>query len=249
MRTNWILLSDARNNLLRIWNTATVLALLFLLAQQIGGMLAGIEAPSWSWFFSCFFPGLLLLNLNAWLRRRADKVLSPGAYRTLLGLASLYLSMLILALIASRAVIDANDYGLDTYYQKTLWVLLPFNLLLTAGFTLVFYTRESLFKPSPAIVLELAASKAAAAKQHGRKIQIQIYETIRENKIPAALEQAVNWFEQYDTGNHQNLLLLQSRYHTVREMLDLNTISPTEAQIELNKITVALIDLIGSIRA
>ena len=249
MNNDWILLSEARSKLLRMWNAGTAVLLLFLLVQQTTGMIADVQKEVWGWFFACLLPGLLLLNGSAWLRRRTDKVLSPGAFRALFWLETLYVGALFCFFFFSRAASNWNDYGLDVYYLRSLWILTPFNLLLLAGFVLLFYTRENPFKPSPMVVMALAGAKAAAAQRNGLVQQAACLEAVRESDLPRVFDLMEHWFSAHSPAGLSSVSVLRGQYHQIKQALDLQTIRQTESQIALNRLTVGIIDLIGEIQA
>lgn len=249
MSKEWILLSEARSKLLRIWNIGTAVLLLFLLVQQITGMIANVQMAVWGWFFISLLPGLLLLNGSAWLRRRSDKVLSPGAFRALFWLEMLYVLLLFFFFFFSRAAINWNDYGLDEYYLRSLRILAPFNLLLIAGFVLLFYTRENPFKPSPIVVQSLAATKSAAAQQKNLPQQAACFEAVRQGDLPRLFDLMEHWFSQHAPASLSALSVFKGQYHQIRQASDLQTILQGESQVALNRLTVGLIDLIGEIEA
>ncbi|MEO6039710.1 MAG: hypothetical protein ABIQ93_14955, partial [Saprospiraceae bacterium] len=88
----WLLLSESRSRILRIWNVYTGLVLFFVLAQTVMGKLAGIEGWVWLWFTATLIPGLSILNANAWLNKSPAKILHPGAHRAMLAAAFGYLT-------------------------------------------------------------------------------------------------------------------------------------------------------------
>jgi Effector-associated domain 11 len=249
MKNNWVLLSEARTALLWRWDIATGVLLFFLLIQQTTGVIEGANAVVWGWFFICLLPGLLSLHLSAWLRRHTDKVLSHTAYRALSWLTIGYVMLVLVVFFFSRAAIDNNEYGLITYYVQSLWVIMPFNLLLLVGFWVLFFTKEMPFKPSPAIIQQIAGEKAISAAQKNLQVQLICYESLREGQLEKAFNQTNQWLEGHNADNYTLGILLQGRYHQVKREIELNTLSQSEAQIEINRISISLIDLISDIQA
>jgi hypothetical protein len=249
MKENWILLSEARTALIIRWDIIASILFLLLFVQVTTGVITGANTTVWGWFFICILPGLLLLHLSAWLRRHTDKVISPSAYRALLWLTTGYLILLLMVFFFSRAAISNNDYGFITYYSQSLWVLIPFNLLLIIGLWLLFFTKEIQFKPNPAIIQQLAGQKAKNAAKKNFQVQLGCYEALRDGQAEKAFQQSNQWLEKYDPDKYDSGILLQSRYFNIKKELELNTLSQSEAQIEINRITIGLIELISDIQA
>ncbi len=247
MNQDWVLLGNARSSILRMWNICSAILMIFFTIQQTTGVISGVQKEVWFWFFICMFPCLTLLNINVWLRRRTDKIISPTIYRSLYFSVIIYLLLVILTVVLSRAAIDMNDYGLDVYYYKSLWILSPFNLLLIIGLGLVFYQRESIFKPSPAAILKLANTKAKIARKNNLNFKTHCYDALREDKISEVFQLLYNHFQNHNKDSLNMLILLQNRYNNIIQAMNLNTITLSESQIGLNKITVGLIDIIDTL--
>jgi Effector-associated domain 11 len=246
-KSNWILLSEARSKLLKTWLLLFALMTIFLLIQTSTGMIQGIKRIVWGWHFLCLFPGLVLLLGSTWLMKHTDKALALNVYRSLLGLILFYLMLILLVFIFSRKAIAMNDYGLDVYYPKSLWILAPINFLIICGLGIVLFLKESTKNPNSEGVLQLIQEKIEVATANQHSFQVSCFNSIRNGEIKEALENISLWFEKKDTETYSHLILLQARYNLLQKDINLNTINKHESQILLNKIMVALIDIINDI--
>ena len=247
-KSNWILLSEVRGKLLNVWLLVFALMTIFLLIQTSTGMIQGIKRIVWGWHFLCLLPGLVLLIGSTWLTKHLDKALPLNVYRSLFGLGILYLLLVLLVFIFSRKAISMNDYGLDVYYPKSLWILVPINLMVISGLGIVLFLKDSTKKPNSEGVLQLIQEKIEVATANQYSFQASCFKSIRNGEIKEAFENTSSWFEQKDAKTYSHLILLQGQYNLLQKDLNLNTISRNESQIQLNKIMVSLIDVINDIQ-
>jgi hypothetical protein len=245
----WILLSVVRNRLLNMWLAVTAILSVFLLIQANTGMIAGIEKTVWFWFVITMLPGLFLLAGSIWSRRYTDKVVGEIAYHALLWLILVYLLIVLLIFLLSRVAIDMNDYGLDIYYRKTFWLLVPYNLLIITGLSLVLFSRKGLFKPSSAAIMRMAEKKEVLAQIKKRPYQVSCFECIKVGNLEQAFVKALDWYQKNNDRGHREIVLLEGRFHILQREKEMDTLREDESQIEYNKIMVALIDLIKDIDA
>ncbi len=242
---DWIFLPIARQKVLRWWHIGTAILLLCFVAQTINGVIEDILLPVWGWWALCTLPVLVLLHLTSWLNIHPAKIVHPGAFRGLMVLVIGYLLLLLLTFLLSRAAVDSNDYGLDRYYQMSLGLMLPLEALILGGCWLLFYKKENMIRPSPQVIQSLADGKSKEAVQQGYPVRAQCYEWVKSNDLPGAFEQMQGYF---GTG-HVPLIMLQSQYKQLEDARRMGTIDAAEAQITLNRITVATLCLIGEINA
>lgn len=249
MQTNWVLLTDTRQRILRYWNIAAFVLLVFLFIQQSTGLIEGALLEVWRWYFVAILPGFMLLHYSAWTRRRTDRIINRAAHRSVYWLSVAYVGMLFITFFLSRAAIDHNDYGFSAYFTRSLWIVLPFNLILCSGYWLLFYKQEPLFKPSSAVLMEVASHKAAAARNTKNEAQYACYEAVRNNNFGALFLLMEKAYNEQRFSDFDSMLHLQSHYNALKKEIELQVITETDARIQLNRITVGLIDLIGEVKS
>lgn len=242
---NWLFLPNVLQKVLRWWHIGTSLLLLCLLAQTINGVIEDILLPVWGWWALCTLPVLVLLHLAAWQRINPHKLIHPVAFRGFLALTVGYLVLLLLTFLLSRAAVDRNDYGLEHYYQLSLVILLPLEAVILVACWLIFYKKENVIRPSPQVIQRLAATQSEQATQQGFPARAQCYELIKSNDLPGAFR----CLESHFGAENHALILLQGQYAQLEEARQLGTIEAAEAQRTLNRITVAVLQLIGEINA
>ena len=235
----WIPLSRTLRSCLLIWIITTVLVMLLVLAQTLTGKLGEAAPTVWLWTALLLLPGQGLLLSGSVLNRHAGK-LAPPAPNFLLGaLTLLYMLLILLTLFFMLQ----NDHGLIAYFQESYWWLAPLKVLLLLAFWLAFWRKEQLFQPDQRVILELAGVRMQAAQAKGDHLRSVLFESIAAGD----LNKAVETFKQSlhpDDRKHADLALLQGEYVQLIRNRDLNLIAPAEAQRQLNRITVALINLI-----
>lgn len=247
MSTNWTLLTDTRNRLLRYWDITAAVLLAFLLIQQTTGLIEGALLEVWRWYFLSILPCLLLLHYSAWSRRHTDRIISQGTHQSVYWLSVAYMSLLFIIFFLSRAAIDHNDYGFSQYFTRLLSVTLPFSLLLCVGYWLLFYKHEPLFKPTPAALMAVASEKATIAQKQRNEIQYACYESIRTNDFDNLFILMDKAHKEQQFSEYNALLTLQSQYSHLKHETGLQTVDEATARVQLNRITLALIELIAHI--
>ena len=241
--STWFLLSDSRIRALRAWNISFGLVLLLVLIQTATGKFSGIEATAWLWVAAVLLPGFILLNASAWLNKSPSKIVHPGAHRAMIAATIVYLGLVLCVLLFSQAAIAQNDYGLDTWLMRSLWILLPFQSLILVSFWLVFFRRENILKPSAAAMLDLVNKKVGQAQRQKNTTRLQCLELVASNDLPGAFEQLTAYFEKKDQANLHTVIALNGQYSTLLRETQLNTIDPAQSQRNLNRIAIALIEL------
>ena len=240
---NWKLLAESRNQLLRWWHWTSAGLLLCIVFQQVMGKIEGIEVLIWTWFFALILPSVVLLNVHVFLNKHSDKAIHPRIHRLLLGLTLAYLSLVFITFWLSQKAIEVNDYGLDVYFLQSYRHLLPLSILLVLSFFLVFYRQNSLLRPSNQSVLAMARERKKEAARKGKALQSDCLNTLGEGRLIQAIDQMKAYFSTNDAEGLQHAILLQSQISRIEEDLQLNVIEAEKAQINLNRITIGLIDL------
>lgn len=238
----WKLVADVRTNLMRRWLPLSATLLLILVAQTAGGRYEdkAITLLAWAWLGAGILPGTLLLYLSSWLNRYPAKLIAPGASRSLTGIVTIHLCLMLLTLLALPLAI--SSMALQEYLSLSfLWVATG-SMLVTAGFFLLFFKKETKLHPNAQIILAVAETEAGKARQAGQLARLQCLELIAGNK----LEQAFEYLKSSFHGNLESTdhaVLLQARFNNVTEKQRMGLLDNSEAQLEINKITEALLNL------
>ena len=245
----WLLLSESRGRILRFWNICTGIVLLFVLIQTVTGKLAGIEGTAWAWAIGTLIPGLLMLNVGAWTNKSPSKIIHPAAHRAMLAAAMGYLLLVFCTLLFSQAAIEQNDYGLDTWLTRSLTLLLPFQVLILIGFWLIFFKKDSIFRPNPQIILDVANKKAQQARSQGKTLRLQCLDLVAANNLPEAFDHLKAYFEKNNTENFRASVVLSGEYNSLLREAQLNTIDPAQVQRNINRVTIAVLELAEDVAA
>ena len=90
--------------------------------------------------------------------------------------------------------------------------------------------------------MELIEKKTEYAKRTGKIQQVKAFDALFESDFEALFDVLKNDLK--GTSEANDVIAQQGRYSHLKEAMDLNTIEPAEAQLNLNQISVAMIDLI-----
>jgi len=239
----WILLSDTRRKCLWIWMSMTVVVSLWTLIQTLTGLLSDMAVSvGWLWVFLNLFPGLIALFVSLLQNRYPAKIIPHAVHKGLYLGAMAYLALVMLTLIA-EPLATQGAWSLITYLEKSYLWLAPFHLLLLAGFSLTFYRKELIFLPNEKILQDLASQNAEKWKKKGNLLRSRCLEAIASGDLAAAFE-LVKEHLPIDDSRQVDVVMLQGEYTLLRQNIDLNLVAPDEAQRQLNRITMALLNII-----
>ena len=235
----WIPLSRTLRSCLLLWIVTTVLVMLIVLAQTLTGKLGQAAPTVWTWAALLLLPGLGLLLSGSVLNRHAGKLAPPAPHFLLAALTVLYMLLILLTLFFMLQ----NDHGLIAYFQESYWWLAPLKILLLMAFWLAFWRKEQIFQPDQRVILELAGVRMQAAQAKGDQLRSVLFEAIAAGDLGKAFE-TLKQSRTPDDRSHADLAMLQGEFTELTRNRDLNLIAPADAQRQLNRITVALINLI-----
>ena len=236
----WIPLSRTLRSCILIWIVTTVLVILLVLAQTLTGKLGEAAPTVWLWTALLLLPGLGLLLSGSVLNRHAGKLAPPAPNLLLKALTVLYMLLILLTLFFMLQ----NDHGLIVYFRESYWWLAPLKILLLIAFWLAFWRKEQLFQPDQRVILELAGARMKAAQAEGDRLRSVLFEAIAAGDMQKAFE-TMKQSRAPDDRVHADLAVLQGEFFQLNRNRDLNLIAPAEAQRQLNRITVALINIIN----
>lgn len=239
----WKLLSETRRACLRAMLIGTALVLLLVFAQTVGGILADVVAQGWGWAILMVLPALLAVWASAMLNRYPAKIVHPTAHQSLVLGTWAYLLFVLLTLLAEPFA-TRESLSIVEYLGQSLWWLLPTQVLLLVGFWLVFYRKDLFFKPNEKIILDFAAKKAADWQGKGNLLRQQCFELVAANDLPAVFEKMKETLGKAGGSDFQEALLLQGQFTTLSKERSMNLVDPEKAQIELNRIGMAVLNLV-----
>ncbi len=243
----WKLLSDTRRACLRASIIGTGLVFLLVMAETVSGKLEGAVGEVWLWSLGLTLPALAMLWFGTATNRYPTKLVAPGAHVALVwgsfGFQFLAFLTLLLEPLATRGATSIVQF-----LTQSLWWLLPFELLLLLGFGLVFYRKDSVFKPNSVAILDFAKNKAADWGKKGNTMAQAVFRLVAENHLTEALAQLRERFEQNgDADGYQAAILFSGQFQTLSRERDLNTVEPAQAQIALNRITMGVLNLADNV--
>lgn len=239
---HWLLLKDTRRMILRWWNPLMAIIVLLWLLQLLFGRYSEAEGVAISWIAVVILPGTILLLLGSWLNKYPEKIIPPGAYHSLKALIILYLSMALLTLLLIGLALRWTDLGHKEYLSTSLFWLAPVNVLVIIGIVVLFYRKETGFRPNTKIIQEVVQHEVQAAKNQEKIARSQCLELIANNNLEPLFSKMNALFEnKADLNDH--LVLLQNRLNSLQREINLNTIEPAKAQISMNQIIISLINL------
>ncbi|HRI59565.1 MAG TPA: hypothetical protein PK228_07570, partial [Saprospiraceae bacterium] len=171
-----ILLADTRKKLLWLWLGFTAVLVLLIFVQTLTGKFEDIEGQAWAWVFVNLLPGLSLLFAAVLLNKNPSKVLLRATFRAVYFGALAYLLLLTVTLFA-LPVATAN-WSIEEYLAKTYIWLLPFQAVLLISFTMMYFRKEPLFRPSAAIIQQYVSVKAEYARRVGNASQMRAFDLL-----------------------------------------------------------------------
>jgi hypothetical protein len=237
-----LLLSEIRKKLLWTWLLLAAPVLLLLTVQELNGVFTGAEGAPWLWASLNLLPGFGLLLLAAVLNLNAGKHIWQPVFRVIWVLTAAYLLWVLLTALGMRARPEAQplmDYFRQAWYRPAV-----FSVVLLAVFGLLFFRTETTFMPNEKIMGEHAAQALAKAKSASNLPRAQALELFVAGNY-ADLFAALNQYFAGKGGTFvQDLVLLQNQYNENRRQLDLGVADPKAAQRELNRIALALLNVI-----
>jgi Effector-associated domain 11 len=244
MQQNWQLVSDVRTRLFYRWGIPAVLTTGLVLLQTVMGRYE-YNAVAWIWVLIGLLPGTILLFGSTWLNKYPAKLVSPGSVRAIRIFLLLHPIVMLLTLLLMPLVV--YDLTPEDYLKQSYWWLLATNALVVAGLYALFVKKESRLIPNAQIITAVAEEEAAKARKNNFTHRLQCLELIAANDINGAFEQMKVFFNgRQDDENH--LIMLQRRYANITQQRSMGLVEDHVAQIEVNRITEALLNLTKDIK-
>lgn len=237
-----VLLTDTRRQLLFLWIGGSLIVALITLAQTLSGLLEGIESEAWIWTFVHLLPGMALLFAAAILNRNPSKVLYRATYRAVIFGMVYFLALVASTQIATPAALQR--WSMQQYLAYSYLWLIPFGLLLWVILYLMYFRREEHMKPNGAIMVEYLSKKREYALRAGLTARVRAFDLLLQ---PEGLSQTLLYLRENTNANRDETALLSGRLVNWTQQRDLNTTSETSLQQELNRMTLAAIELINTL--
>jgi hypothetical protein len=234
-----VLLADTRKKLLWLWLIFTIIVMLLFVIQTITGKFEDILSTAWLWVFINLLPSLALLFVAVLLNKNASKVLLTNTFRAVYASAWAYLLLLLLTLLALPFA--TANYSIEAYLKDAYLWLLPFQIILLVVFCLLYFRKETLFRPNPAIMDAYVNKKAEFSQRTGNDNQKRAFAALI-NKDD--LTDVLTILRDNLSGSKNDIILLQSQCANWQRATDLNLTPPDELQRELNRLTIAIINYI-----
>ncbi len=236
------LLTKIRKQLLWIWVGFSIPVFILVFIQTIAGKYVEIETTPWLWLGVNLLPGFILLMVGAIRNKKAGKFVQTFIYRIILLSTIAYLLLVLTTLFSMTA--GSAEQSLASYFQQSYKWLLPFQALLMIIFALLFFRKEAMFRPNEQMIKGYLSKEIERASTKNNLLQQQGYELLV----------ASNYTDLFKTLREQlkeetvqtELLMLETQYNDWQKKTTLGLVDNKEAQLTINRITMALIQLIGT---
>jgi hypothetical protein len=238
----WILLADTRKKLLWLWLVFTAIIIGLVLFMTLVDKFDMATFAAWIWALSSILPMLTLLVYGVVMNPQPSKVIKKATFQLVFYGALGYLLLTLATLLGLQAWLGSHTEGgiADYFRQSYLW-LVPFQLLLLVGAWILYFQKTKLFQPNEKILLEYAQKKADYAQRFGSLPQKQAFDLLLKNDYPSVFDHLKK--NLIDRDDQNITIVLQGQYTGITEKSGFDTVEPAEAQREINRITLALVDV------
>jgi len=239
------LITKIRKQLLWIWVGFSIPILLLIFVQTIAGKYAEIEAIPWLWAGTNLLPGFILIMVGALRNKNSGKFVKTFIYRIIVVATIAYLVWVLVTMLSMTA--GSATQSLATYFQSSYRWLIPFQLLLLGVFVLLFFKEEAMFRPNEKMIKEQAVKdmKQAAAKDN--LLQQQAFELLVANNYGSLFKNLQKNIGDKNDQQNTQLLMLQTQYNNWEKKTSMGLMDGKEAQLTINRITMALIQMIKTL--
>ena len=234
-----ILLADTRKKLLWLWLVFTAIIVLLIFIQTITGKFEDIENKAWLWAFTHLLPALLLLITAVLMNKNPSKVLLSSTFRLIFMATLTYLLLVLMTLLAMPFA--TIKQSIQEYFNQSYMWLVPFQVVLLITFGILYFKKETYFRPNAAIMKEFVSKKAEFAQRKGNTIQSEAFELlIADDKMPEVLDLLKARLK----SSTNDIVLLESQYTEWQQQRDMNLLSADELQRTLNRLMLAVVSYI-----
>jgi hypothetical protein len=185
---------------------------------------------------------LAVLFMGVTMNPQPSKVIRKATFQLVFYGALGYLLLTLATLLGLQAWLGSHtEGGIADYFQQSYLWLVPFQLMLLVGAWMLYFQKTKLFQPNEKILLEYAQKKADYAQRFGSLPQKQAFDFLLKNDYPALFQHLQKNLT--DTNDRNSSIILQGQYTGITEKSGFDTVDPAEAQREINRITLALVDV------
>ena len=240
-------LKNIRRKLLLLWVVFSVPILLLVFLQTLTGKFQGILGAAWGWVGINLLPVLILLLMGAMQNKHGDKVIQRFVFRIILVFSIIYLLLLLITQLALSA--GTGDQSILAYFMQSYKWLVPFQFILLLIFASLFYRKQSIFQPNEKIIKSHFKEKAKTALEQNDPFKEQAFNQLIAGDFEELFEHLKQQIKEVkkDDDKLNDFVLLQSQYNEWKKNTDMNLIDTKEAQITLNRISMALVNLIDEL--
>jgi hypothetical protein len=240
-----LLVVDAAQYLLKRWGIALLPVILLFTAMLFGNVFEGILLLGLIWFFILVLPSTMLLFIALFRPTSVEKLVAKSGVRILQWLSFGYMLALLLFLVTYRIwLLGESPHTVSSLFSLSLVLFLPLNLLLTYGLWMLLFQSVPIFGAFRSKkMVDYLIQKAEAAGEMNLPVAEQAYRALSESRISevfAYLETTLT-----ESTQRNDLLVLQADYHRIQHSLKLQTEDPAVARWAMNRITLALAEMIN----
>ncbi|MFK7806212.1 MAG: hypothetical protein AB8F74_00295 [Saprospiraceae bacterium] len=239
------LITKIRKQLLWIWIGFSMPVLVLIFIQTIAGKYVEIEMVPWIWVGVNLIPGFLVLMFGAMQNKNAGKFIQTFIYRIIVIAVIAYLGTILTTLLTMTA--GTTEQSIADYFQQSYQWLLPFQLLLMVVFALLYFRKEAMFRPNEKMIKEHVTKEMKKATQKNNLAQQQAFELLVANNYSDLFQSLNQQFENENPQRNTQLLLLQTQHNDWEKKTSLGLVDNKEAQLTINRISMALIQLIRTL--
>ncbi len=240
-------LKNIRRKLLLLWVVFSIPILLLVFLQTITGKFEGILGAAWGWVGINLLPVLALLFLGAMQNKHGDKVIQQFVFRVILIFSIIYLLLLLITQLALSA--GTGDQSIHAYFMQSYKWLVPFQVILLLVFFSLFYRRQAMFQPNEKIIKDHFKEKAKTALEQNNAFRQTAFNQLIAGDFDELFEHLKQQAKAVagDSEKLNESILLQSQYNEWKKNTDMNLIDTKDAQITLNRISMAVVNLIDDL--
>lgn len=239
----WILLADTRKKLLWLWIAFAGLIFALFLFMTVVNTFEDVEVVAWVWALGNLLLPLALLFIGVILNPHPSKVVKKSTFWLIYYSALSYLLLILITLIGMQAWLDSHtDQGIAAYFQQSYLWILPFQTLLLLGIWVLYFQNRRPIQADEKIVLGYAQKKAEYAHRFSNVKQQTAFDYLVQNDFTNLFEFLKTAFN--GDSDQKEVILLQAQYNKMQETIAFNTDDPATVRRELNRVSMALIDII-----
>ncbi|MCB0635880.1 MAG: hypothetical protein KDC54_04655 [Lewinella sp.] len=245
-----LLVRETQLRLRRQWLPAALLIVLLVLLQTVFGHYRGIETEAWLWILLALAPVTVLLYAARWIKPYVPGMVEPSALRSYRSLLWIYALLILLTILLSQAAVNLNDWGLKDYMGRSLWWLLPTNLLTLGGLADLLLRNKTGNGPTSDAIAREAQARSERIDTDQHPLRKKCLVCIGESDLPGAMALLEQHFEEIaDNRSLNQLIIRKGEYQRLVRSMEREVIAPEEAQRQLNRIALALLEMSALVKA